>query len=72
MTTRTMTMSIMKDSGEPGFAPPAPLFASSWIALFLQLRHNLEALRASNEDRLEHAHESKSDDPGRLKRAGND
>ena len=53
MTTRTMAMSITKDGGEPGMTSPAPLFASSWIALFLQLRHNLETPRASNENALE-------------------
>ena len=71
MTTRTMAMSINQDGGEPIMAPPAPLFASSWIALFLQLRHNLETLRASNEDALE-----QSGGPGSetrpLDRAGND
>ncbi len=71
MTTRTMTMSIMKDSGEPGIAPPAPLFASSWIALFLQLRHNLESLRASNEDALEQT-DATGVEPRPLDRAGND
>ncbi len=71
MTTRTMAMSINQSGGEPGMAPPAPLFASSWIALFLQLRHNLEALRASNEDALEETGGPNSaTDP--LDRAGND
>jgi hypothetical protein len=66
-----MAMSIIKDGGQPGMAPSAPLFASSWIALFLQLRHNLEALRASNEDALDSGEESDAD-PHPLDRAGND
>lgn len=70
MTTRTMAMSIMKGE-EPGMASPAPLFASSWIALFLQLRHNLETLRASNEEALEQT-EAPESDPRPLDRAGHD
>jgi hypothetical protein len=66
-----MAMSIIKDGGEPGVVPPAPLFASSWIALFLQLRHNLEALQASNEDALEHTNTPESD-PLSPDRARND
>ena len=61
MSTRTMAMSMIKDGGEPGIAAPAPLFASSWVALFLQLRHNLETLRASNEDALHHGNTPKPD-----------
>lgn len=64
-------MSTIKHSGEPGMASPAPLFASSWIALFLQLRHNLETLYASNEDALDPEDGTKPDLPP-LDRAGND
>ncbi|MEE4175368.1 MAG: hypothetical protein V2I57_14040 [Xanthomonadales bacterium] len=64
-------MSIIKDGGDPGVAPPAPLFASSWIALFLQLRHNLESLRASNEDALNRP-EPLDTDPDPLDRTGSD
>lgn len=46
-------MNTIKGSPESGFAPPAPLFASSWIALFLQIRHNLETLRVVKEASLE-------------------
>ena len=66
-----MAMSIIKDGSEAGMAPPAPLFASSWIALFLQLRHNLESLRASNEDALEQT-DATGVEPHPLDRADND
>lgn len=61
MSTRTMAMSIIRDGGEPGMTAPAPLFASSWVALFLQLRQNLESIRASNEDALHHANTTNPD-----------
>ena len=64
-------MSIIKDGGNAGMAPPAPLFASSWIALFLQLRHNFETLRASNEDALE-VTDAPESGPRALDRATND
>ena len=44
VTTRTMTMS-MTEKGDRGFAPPKPLFESSWLALFFLLRQELESLR---------------------------
>ncbi|MEM1413101.1 MAG: hypothetical protein AAGH19_12165 [Pseudomonadota bacterium] len=38
-------MSINSDGGSRGVAPPKPLFQSSWLALFLLLRQELESFR---------------------------
>lgn len=38
-------MSMIDDGGERKVAPAAPLFASSWLALFFLLKEELENLK---------------------------
>ena len=38
-------MSMMNDGGDRGIAPPKPLFESSWLALFVLLKQELDSLR---------------------------
>lgn len=45
MTTETMTMNLIDDGADRGIAPPEPLFASSWMALYRLLWREYEAYR---------------------------
>ena len=43
-------MSMTDNGGDRGIAPPKPLFESSWLALFLLLKQELESLREDDAD----------------------
>ncbi len=45
VTTRTMAMSMSNEGGDRERAAPLPIFASSWMALYLMLKREFESLR---------------------------
>lgn len=55
MTTETMTMNLIDDGADRGIAPPEPLFASSWMALYRLLWKEYESYRSDAEPRHDNA-----------------